>query len=77
MGEETPRGRDTVDLGGGRRDGATEQREGAKQKRRKVKKDGEGGEEESQSPLSLMQFLFESPNLFEQTHKLHVHTLQA
>lgn len=48
-----------------------------KREGKESKKDREGGEEESQSPLSLMQFLCETPNLFEQTHKLHVHTLQA
>ena len=42
-----------------------------------VEKDEKGGEGESQSPLSLMPFLFETPNLYEQMHQPHVHTLQT
>lgn len=38
-----------------------------------MEKDGDG-EEESQSPRSLMPFLFEPLNLYEQTHQPHIHT---
>lgn len=58
-------------LAGGE-DGET--RERSKREEKKVEKDGDG-EEESQSPRSLMPFLFEPLNLYEQTHQPHIHTL--